>query len=138
EADSRTSWRVAGLSSATAESLNSADTGEDSPDSTALRITRLSKSFGMIRAVEDVSITADVGTRLAILGPNGAGKTTLFNLISGLYKPSSGDVSLFGKSMTRVPPHARAHMGLGRTYQITNLYSTLTVMDNIRLGILGT
>jgi ABC-type branched-subunit amino acid transport system ATPase component/ABC-type branched-subunit amino acid transport system permease subunit len=104
----------------------------------ALQVTNLAKAFGTIHAVEDVSITADVGTRLAILGPNGAGKTTLFNLISGLYKPSSGDISLFGKSMTRVPPHARAHMGLGRTYQITNLYSTLTVSDNIRLGILGT
>jgi ABC-type branched-subunit amino acid transport system ATPase component/ABC-type branched-subunit amino acid transport system permease subunit len=104
----------------------------------ALQVTNLAKAFGTIHAVQDVSITADVGTRLAILGPNGAGKTTLFNLISGLYKPSSGDISLFGRSMTRVPPHARAHMGLGRTYQITNLYSTLTVSDNIRLGILGT
>jgi branched-chain amino acid transport system ATP-binding protein len=104
----------------------------------ALQVTNLRKAFGTIHALQDVSITADVGARLAILGPNGAGKTTLFNLISGLYRPSSGDISLFGKRMTRVPPHARAHMGLGRTYQITNLYSTLTVSDNIRLGILGT
>ncbi len=104
----------------------------------ALQVTNLRKAFGTIHAVQDVSITADVGARLAILGPNGAGKTTLFNLISGLYRPSSGDISLFGKRITRVPPHARAHMGLGRTYQITNLYSTLTVSDNIRLGILGT
>jgi len=104
----------------------------------ALQITNLRKAFGTIHAVEDVSITAEVGARLAILGPNGAGKTTLFNLISGLYKPSSGDISLFGKRITRVPPHARAHMGLGRTFQITNLYPTLTVAENIRLGILGT
>jgi ABC-type branched-subunit amino acid transport system ATPase component/ABC-type branched-subunit amino acid transport system permease subunit len=105
---------------------------------TALEITNLGKTFGTIHAVQEVSITADVGARLAILGPNGAGKTTLFNLISGLYKPSSGDISLFGKSMTRVPPHTRARMGLGRTFQITNLYQTLTVAENIRLGILGT
>src|SRR3954453_21870632 len=74
---------------------------------------------------------------MAILGPNGAGKTTLFNLISGLHKPSSGDIALFGKSIARVPAHARARMGLARTYQVTNLYPTLTVMDNIRLGVLG-
>ena len=104
----------------------------------ALQITNLGKAFGTIHAVQDVSITADVGARLAILGPNGAGKTTLFNLISGLYKPSSGDISLFGKRITRVPAHARAPMGLCRTFQITNLYPTLTVADNIRLGILGT
>jgi ABC-type branched-subunit amino acid transport system ATPase component/ABC-type branched-subunit amino acid transport system permease subunit len=104
----------------------------------ALQITNLGKAFGTIHAVQDVSITADVGARLAILGPNGAGKTTLFNLISGLYKPSSGDISLFGKRITRVPPHVRVHMGMGRTFQITNLYPTLTVSDNIRLGILGT
>jgi branched-chain amino acid transport system ATP-binding protein len=137
-ADSRTSWRVAALSSAIAERVDSADTGEDSRDSTALRITGLSKSFGMIRAVENVSITANVGTRMAILGPNGAGKTTLFNLISGLHRPSSGDIALFGKSMARVPPYARVRMGLARTYQVTNLYPTLTVLDNIRLGVLGT
>ena len=136
--DSRTSWRVAALQSASAEALNSAGMDGDSPDSTALRITGLSKSFGMIRAVQNVSITADVGARMAILGPNGAGKTTLFNLISGLYKPSSGDIALFGKSVTRVPPHTRARMGLARTYQVTNLYPTLSVLDNIRLGLLGT
>jgi len=138
EADSRMSWRVAALSSALAERVDSGDMGEDSPDSTALRIIGLSKSFGMIRAVENVSITANVGTRMAILGPNGAGKTTLFNLISGLHRPSSGDIALFGKSVARVPPHARVQMGLARTYQVTNLYPTLSVLDNIRLGLLGT
>jgi branched-chain amino acid transport system ATP-binding protein len=91
----------------------------------------------MIRAVENVSITAKVGTRMAILGPNGAGKTTLFNLISGLHRPTSGDIVLFGKSVARVPPHARARMGLARTYQVTNLYPTLSILDNIRLGLLG-
>jgi ABC-type branched-subunit amino acid transport system ATPase component/ABC-type branched-subunit amino acid transport system permease subunit len=110
---------------------------ERSSEVPALQITGLSKSFGMIRAVQDVSLTADVGARMAILGPNGAGKTTLFNLISGLHKPSSGDISLFGKSIARVPAHARARMGLARTYQVTNLYPTLTVLDNIRLGLLG-
>jgi branched-chain amino acid transport system ATP-binding protein len=85
-----------------------------------------------------VSLEARVGTRMAILGPNGAGKTTLFNLISGLYKPSSGDMTLFGESIARVRPYQRVRMGLARTYQVTNLYPTLTVLDNMRLGILGT
>jgi ABC-type branched-subunit amino acid transport system ATPase component/ABC-type branched-subunit amino acid transport system permease subunit len=133
-ADSRTSWSVAALRPANRQSV---DATKESHDSTALRITSLSKSFGMIRAVENVSITAGVGTRMAILGPNGAGKTTLFNLISGLYKPSSGDIALFGRSMARVPAHARVRMGLARTYQVTNLYPTLTVLDNVRLGVLG-
>ena len=110
---------------------------DESSDSIALQITGLSKSFGMIRAVENVSITAHVGTRMAILGPNGAGKTTLFNLISGLHRPSSGAITLFGKSIARVRPYGRVRMGLARTYQVTNLYPTLTVMDNIRLGVLG-
>lgn len=126
---------TAALRAITAESST---TQGNSNKVAALQITNLGKAFGTIHAVQDVSITADVGARLAILGPNGAGKTTLFNLISGLYKPSSGDISLFGKRITRVPPHARAHMGLGRTFQITNLYPTLTVAENIRLGILGT
>ncbi len=133
--DSRTSWSVAALRPAGRPSVESTN---DSQEAAALRITGLSKSFGMIRAVENVSITADVGARMAILGPNGAGKTTLFNLISGLYKPSSGDIALFGKSMARVPAHTRVRMGLARTYQVTNLYPTLTVLDNIRLGVLGT
>jgi branched-chain amino acid transport system ATP-binding protein len=126
---------AAALREITAES---AATHGKSHEVAALQVTNLGKAFGTIHAVQDVSITAGVGARLAILGPNGAGKTTLFNLISGLYKPSSGDISLFGKSMTRVPPHTRAQMGLGRTFQITNLYPTLTVAENIRLGILGT
>jgi len=119
-------------------------TAASTPDDTdshkvpALELANLGKAFGTIHAVQDVSITADVGARLAILGPNGAGKTTLFNLISGLYKPSTGDISLFGRRITRLAPHVRVHMGLGRTFQITNLYPTLTVAENIRLGILGT
>jgi ABC-type branched-subunit amino acid transport system ATPase component/ABC-type branched-subunit amino acid transport system permease subunit len=136
-ADSGTSWPASRPASGIALRASSATKREEPGESTALRLTGLSKSFGMIRAVENVSITADVGTRMAILGPNGAGKTTLFNLISGLHKPSSGDISLFGKSIARVSPHARVRMGLARTYQVTNLYPTLTVLDNIRLGVLG-
>ena len=74
---------------------------------------------------------------MAIIGPNGAGKTTLFNSISGIYYPTSGQISLFGKNITQLRPHVRTKMGLARTFQVTNLYPTLTATDNIRLGIMG-
>jgi len=102
-----------------------------------LRLEGVSKFFGKILAVNNVSMTVHSGARMAIIGPNGAGKTTLFNLISGVYHPSSGQISLFDKGITRLSPHRRTKMGLARTYQITNLYPTLTAIDNIRLGIMG-
>jgi ABC-type branched-subunit amino acid transport system ATPase component/ABC-type branched-subunit amino acid transport system permease subunit len=102
-----------------------------------LRLEGVSKSFGRVRAVHDVSLTAFSGTRRAILGPNGAGKTTLFNLITGVHKLSEGDIHLFGRNVTRAASHARTRMGLSRTFQITNLFPSLTVMNNVRLGTLG-
>jgi branched-chain amino acid transport system ATP-binding protein/branched-chain amino acid transport system permease protein len=102
-----------------------------------LRLEGIGKTFGRIRAVHDVSLTAFAGTRRAILGPNGAGKTTLFNLITGVDKPSHGSIHLFGRNVTNVPSHVRTKMGLSRTYQITNLFPSLTVMNNVRLGVLG-
>jgi branched-chain amino acid transport system ATP-binding protein len=102
-----------------------------------LRLDGVGISFGRVRAVNDVSLTAYKGTRRAILGPNGAGKTTLFNIITGVYKPSHGRISLFGRDVTGMPAHARTRMGLSRTFQITNLFPTLTVMNNVRLGIMG-
>ena len=102
-----------------------------------LRLEGVGKSFGRVRAVHEVSLTTFTGTRRAILGPNGAGKTTLFNLISGVYKPSHGNIRLFGDNVTSVAPHMRTRMGLSRTYQITNLFPSLTVMNNVRLGVLG-
>jgi branched-chain amino acid transport system ATP-binding protein len=102
-----------------------------------LRLEGVGKTFGRVRAVDDVSLTAFAGTRRAIVGPNGAGKTTLFNLITGVYKPSHGSIHLFGRNITRVPSHVRTRMGLSRTYQITNLFPSLTVMNNVRLGVLG-
>lgn len=102
-----------------------------------LRLEGIGKTFGRVRAVHDVSLTAYPGTRRAILGPNGAGKTTLFNVITGVYKPSHGDIFLFGENVTRIPSHTRTRMGLSRTFQITNLFPSLTVMNNVRLGLLG-
>jgi branched-chain amino acid transport system ATP-binding protein len=102
-----------------------------------LRLVGIGKTFGRVRAVHDVSLTAFAGTRRAILGPNGAGKTTLFNVITGVYKPSQGDIVLFGQNVTGVASHTRTRMGLSRTFQITNLFPSLTVMNNVRLGVLG-
>jgi ABC-type branched-subunit amino acid transport system ATPase component len=115
----------------------SAAEGDGQRAAETLRLEGVGKSFGRLRAVHDVSLSAFPGTRRAILGPNGAGKTTLFNLISGVYKPSDGDIYVFGKNVTGMAPHSRTRMGLSRTFQITNLYPSLTVMNNVRLGVLG-
>jgi branched-chain amino acid transport system permease protein len=103
----------------------------------ALRLENIRRSFAGLQALNSVSITVLSGTRMAIIGPNGAGKTTLFNSISGIYYPTSGQISLFGKNITQLRPHVRTKMGLARTFQVTNLYPTLTAIDNIRLGIMG-
>jgi branched-chain amino acid transport system ATP-binding protein len=77
------------------------------------------------------------GDRKAIIGPNGAGKTTLFNLITGIFPASSGQVLLFGKDVTRWPSHRRTAMGMARTFQVTHLFPRLTVLDNVLLAIAG-
>ncbi|MBI4011792.1 MAG: ABC transporter ATP-binding protein [Candidatus Rokubacteria bacterium] len=100
----------------------------------ALTLAGVSKAFGGLRALDGVSLEVGAGERRAIIGPNGAGKTTLFNLISGELRPSEGRITLFGRDVTRLPPHRRAALGLGRTYQITNLFPRLTVLDNCLLA----
>lgn len=102
----------------------------------ALIVTDLSRNFGGVQAVANVSFTVEAGERRLMLGPNGAGKTTLFNMLSGALKVSSGSVILFGREITRVPAYARARMGLARTFQITNLFPHLTVLENILLALL--
>lgn len=101
----------------------------------ALRLTNVSKAFDGLRAVDGVSLAVAPGERRAIIGPNGAGKTTLFSLISGEIKPTDGQIHLFGRDLTRLPPHRRAAMGLTRTYQITNLFPRLTVLQNSLIAV---
>jgi len=95
----------------------------------------LSKSFGGLRAIRDVSLGIEEGERRAIIGPNGAGKTTLFNLISGFLFPSSGHIYLFGSDVTNLQAHQRAALGMARTFQVTNLFPALTLFENILLGV---
>jgi branched-chain amino acid transport system ATP-binding protein len=102
----------------------------------ALVCKGLTKRFGGLEAVKDVDLQIARGERRAIIGPNGAGKTTLFSLISGVYPVSAGSISLLGHDVTRLPSYRRAYLGLGRTFQITNLFPTLTVIENLVLAAL--
>jgi branched-chain amino acid transport system ATP-binding protein len=103
----------------------------------ALSVSGVSRSFGGLSAVRDVSLVVDQGERRALIGPNGAGKTTLFNMIAGELAPSAGRIELFGQDVTRLPPHRRAALGLARTFQMNLLFPTLTVMENLLLAVLG-
>ncbi len=94
----------------------------------------MGKMFGNVPVLLAVSLALEQGERHAILGPNGAGKTTLFNVISGIHSLSSGRVFLFGEDVSRMSVQRRASMGLGRTFQITNLFAALTVFQNILLA----
>jgi branched-chain amino acid transport system ATP-binding protein len=102
-----------------------------------LELRGLSKSFGGLHAVRGVALQIMPGDRKAIIGPNGAGKTTLFNLITGIYPSTSGEVLLFGNDVTRWPSHRRTALGMARTFQITSLFPALTVLDNVLLAIEG-
>ena len=102
-----------------------------------LQIKGLSKSFGGLAAVRDVSLEISSGERKALIGPNGAGKTTLFNLITGVFPCSSGEILLFGRNVTRWPSHRRTALGMARTFQITSLFPKLTVLDNVLLALTG-
>jgi branched-chain amino acid transport system ATP-binding protein len=101
----------------------------------ALIVTDLSRNFGGVQAVSNVSFTVEAGERRLMIGPNGAGKTTLFNMLSGALAVSGGSVALFGRDITRLPAYARARLGLARTFQITNLFLRLTVLENVLLAL---
>jgi branched-chain amino acid transport system ATP-binding protein len=102
-----------------------------------LELERLSKSFGGLHALRNVSLQIFPGDRKAIIGPNGAGKTTLFNVITGILPATSGQVLLFGQNVTGWAAHRRTALGMARTFQITSLFPRLTVLDNVLLAIEG-
>lgn len=114
-----------------AERLGAVSTGN------ALELRGVSKTFGALVAVEDVTLTIRSGERRAVLGSNGAGKTTLFNCITGDFLPSSGTIRMFGEDVTRFPAYERIRRGLRRTYQISLLFNGLSVADNVYLACRG-
>lgn len=105
-----------------------------SSDGRLLALANIVVRFGGVVAVDDVSLEIGSGDRVAVIGPNGAGKTTLFRTISGEVFPTSGQIELFGRDVTRAAPHARAQRGLGRTYQITNIFAGLSVAENVAMA----
>jgi branched-chain amino acid transport system ATP-binding protein len=103
----------------------------------ALVLEGVSREFGALRAIEDISFSVAVGERRAVLGANGAGKTTLFNAITGDFPPTAGRVRFFGEDVTDLPPYERIRRGLRRTYQSSLLFRNLTVRDNLFLATRG-
>jgi len=103
-------------------------------DSTILETRDLRRQFGGLVAVDGVSMKVQAHTLHTIIGPNGAGKTTFFNLLSGNIRPTSGRVLFKGQDITAQPAHRRAHLGIGRSFQITNVFPNLTVLENVRLA----
>ena len=100
-----------------------------------LEIQGLNKSFGGIRATDDLTLTVSAGECHAIIGPNGAGKTTLLSQLSGGQKPDSGRILFKGRDLVRLPAHARAHLGIARSFQITSLIMEMSVLDNVALAV---
>jgi branched-chain amino acid transport system ATP-binding protein len=96
-----------------------------------LETKTLSKAFGALTAVNDVSIGVEAGTLHSIIGPNGAGKTTLFNLLTGTYPPDSGRILFDGRDITGTPAHRVAHLGLARSFQRTNVFPAFSLLDNV-------
>src|SRR5260370_23043941 len=103
----------------------------------ALVLEGVSRAFGALQAIEDISFSVAVGERRAVLGANGAGKTTLFNAITGDFPPTAGRVRFFGEDITDLPPYERIRRGLRRTYQSSLLFRNLTVRDNLFLATRG-
>ena len=101
---------------------------------TTLEVQGLSYSVGGVRILDDVSLQVAAGEFLGVIGPNGAGKTTVFNLLSGVALPSSGTVRMADRDLTRLPPHARARAGLGRTFQTSSVFPALSAVENVRLA----
>ncbi len=99
-----------------------------------LQLSQLSKNFGGLAAVNEVSFTVGEGEIVGLIGPNGAGKTTLFNIINGYYPPSAGRVVYAGRDITGSPPHRMAALGMGRTFQIVRPFPHLSVLENVLVG----
>jgi branched-chain amino acid transport system ATP-binding protein len=105
--------------------------------SAVLDVRNISKTFGGVKAVDGVSFSVEAGELLALIGPNGAGKTTCFNMLNGQLKPDSGDVYLGGEKITGLAPRVVARKGVGRTFQITATYGSMTVRENVQTALIA-
>jgi branched-chain amino acid transport system ATP-binding protein len=105
--------------------------------SAVLEVAHLAKSFGGVQAVRDVSFVVDAGELLALIGPNGAGKTTCFNLLNGQVAPDAGSVRLAGRNIVGLKPRAVWRLGVGRTFQITATFASMTVRENVQMALLS-
>ncbi|CAN5759066.1 ABC transporter ATP-binding protein [soil metagenome] len=103
----------------------------------ALSLTNVTRAFGALKAVDDVTLNVQAGQKYAVLGSNGAGKTTLFNAITGDFPPTAGRIHFFGEDITDLPPQERIRKGMRRTYQSSLLFRDLTVRDNLFLAVRG-
>ncbi len=101
----------------------------------ALEVDNVDVRFGGLQVLTTCRLSVEAGEKRAIIGPNGAGKTTLFNVISGIVKPSAGRILSFDRDITRISAHLRASLGLARTFQITNLFGNLSVLENVILSL---
>ena len=99
----------------------------------ALEIKNLKKNYGDFPVLKDIDFSVEEGERRAVIGPNGAGKTTLFNIVSGFTKPDRGEIRFFGKDIKGMAPYQRARLGMGRTFQKSNLFNNLSIEDHILL-----
>src|SRR6476660_9175152 len=99
-----------------------------------LHLNDVSRFFGALKAVDGVSVTVAAGEALGVIGPNGAGKTTLFNLVTGDLPASRGQILFDGTDVTRLPPHVRSRLGIGRSYQIPHPFANMSVFENLLVG----
>jgi len=107
------------------------------PQAAILSLDQLSLSFGGLRALSELDLRVDDGEIVSLIGPNGAGKTTVFNVITGVYQPSSGDVRFAGRSITGQPPHRVARLGIARTFQSLRLFLNMSVLENVMAATYG-
>jgi branched-chain amino acid transport system ATP-binding protein len=104
---------------------------------TSLQLIDVAKSFAEIEVIRGVNLEVLAGERHAVIGPNGAGKSTLFNLVSGMFPLSAGDIQLRGRSIAGLPPHRINRNGLARSFQITNIFHRMSVFENLRIGVMA-
>ena len=110
-------------------------TNAPAPDAPLLQVEAITKTFGGFTALDNISVDIRKGERFGLIGPNGSGKTTLINCISGALRPQAGSVVFCGENITELPPHLRARRGIARSFQIPRPFKSMTVLENLMVGL---